>query len=495
MLHRLGLSSLPRQRVAVELTEHRLRAVAAVVDDRAGLRLTATVVRDRPMDLEDDAALAAWIEQSLDDVGIPRVPCIVSVPREQVVLKRLELPGGSGDDLPAMAELAASRELPIDPATAVIDSLPVHEDEDAAEVLAAAIPQDDLDAVRQRMKAAGRPARVVTLRLFGAEALAPGQGSHVVVDVSGSHVEVLWVDNGEPRRARGASLQSTELDARLGGISLEVRRTWLAWRAEGEGPAPAKVYLSGPDDVVDGLVEPVQAITGATAVKVDAIDGVDTGRHQLQEVRSMVGLLVAEATNRDWIDLNAPRKSPDRNAKRRQFALLGLLGLIVLLGTIWAIGMRTQAGLKQQLSNVQTTVDRLEDPWWRYNRDTFKAGHLELWTATGPDVGADLATVLKAIGPPGDVLVDELVISVDLQPVDADKGTVPKDWTLAWSERLVIDAEASSRDEAEALRGRLAETEPWTVSTSGPDAADGRRLPHDLTLRLDRSSSPEDEGL
>ena len=34
-----------------------------------------------------------------------------------------------------MARLAASRDLPIDPETAVIDSLPVHDEEETAEVL------------------------------------------------------------------------------------------------------------------------------------------------------------------------------------------------------------------------------------------------------------------------------------------------------------------------------------------------------------------------
>jgi hypothetical protein len=119
---------------------------------------------------------------------------------------------------------------------------------------------------------------------------------------------------------------------------------------------------------------------------------------------------------------------------------------------------------------------------------------LELWTTSGADIGADLALVLSAVGPPGDVLLDEIVITLDLQSVDAPRGTVPAEWTLPWSERLVIDLEASSRDEAEALRGRLAETEPWTVTTSGADAADGRRLPHDMTLRLDRGSQTVEEA-
>ena len=493
MAKRFAFRSLPKQRVVVELTARRLRAVAAVVDDGGGVRLTATVVRTRPEGLDSLDAEAQWVTQVLDEGGIPRAPCIVSVPREDVVLKRLELPSTTADDIPAMATLAASRELTIDPETAVIDSLPVHVGEQTTEVLCAAMPEDSLHHVRERMKRAGRPARVVTLRLFGAEAIAPGEGAYVVVDISGSHVEMLWVEDGEPRHARGATLPSDELDAKVGSVSLELRRTWLAWRSESGASTPTRVFLCGPTDLVEHLAEPVGTITGTPVELVDTPRGITTGGHDLQQCRSIAGLLLAEVTKRDWIDLNAPRTSPDLAARRRQVALLCILGLVVILGSIWAVGQRRQATLQQELSRVQTASSRLHDPWWRYNRDIFRAGHLELWTGVDADIGADLARVLRAVGQPSKVLLDEVVVSLNLESVEAPKGTAPAEWSVPWSVRLVVDAEAVSRDEAEALRSRLAESETWEVKTSGADAADGKRLPHGMTLRLDRGTdAPED---
>ena len=491
MLKRMGRTTPGRHRVAVELTARRLRAVSAVCLDGGGLRLEATVVKPRPDGLDTIESQAQWVADMLDAAGIPRCACIVSVPREDVVLKRQELPGASPADLPAMAALATARDLPIDPETAVIDSLPVHHGDETAEVLSAAIPASDLDDVRRRMKLAGRPARVVTLRLFGAEALAPRIGSLVIVDISGSHVEVLWVEDGEPRRARSATLDADNLDAIVSAVTLEVRRTWLAWRTEGEGPEPARVYLSGPVAIVSQLAEPVSSITAAPAVVVDVPEGIDDAGRDLQEVRSLAGLLVAENTGRAWIDLLNPRQSPDRAAQLRQRVLLGILALVVLLGGIWAWGGRRERVLMQQLDQVETARDRLDKQWWRFNRDSFKLGHLELWTSTGPDLAADLGAVLIAVGPPGDVLLDDVVLSLDMNAVDAPRGTAPTKWTLPWSERVTIEAEASSRDQAEALRSRLARTEPWVVTTSGADAADGRRLPNDMTLRLDRVSSSE----
>jgi hypothetical protein len=79
-----------------------------------------------------------------------------------------------------------------------------------------------------------------------------------------------------------------------------------------------------------------------------------------------------------------------------------------------------------------------------------------------------------------------------MKAVDAPRDTAPNKWSLPWSQRVTIDAEASSREQAEALRSRLADIEGWAVATSGADAADGRRLPNDMTLRLDRTSvAPE----
>ena len=476
-----------RHRVAIELTASRLRAVAAVTTSGGMLRLTSTVVCERPENLGSVEAEAKWMADTLDAAGIPRCSCIVSVPREEVVLKRMELPGASESDLPAMAAIAASRELPIDPETAVIDSLPVHKVDSTAEVLAAAMPASDLEAVQRRMKLAGRPARVVTLRLFGAEALAPRHGSHVVVDISGSHVEVLWVENAEPRRARSASLGSDNLDAMVGAVTLEVRRTWLAWRAEGDGPTPSRAYLSGPTTLVRNLAEPVAAITGAPAIIVNVPEGIDAAGQDLQQVRSLAGLLLAESTSRPWIDLLHPRRTPERGEQARKIVLVALLAVVIVLGSIWAWGARRESALEAQLSRVQDAADRLSPAWWRYNRDTFRVGHLELWLSAGPDLGADLVDVLEAVGPPGNVLLDEIMLSCDMKSVEAPRGTTPGDWTLPWSERIVIDAEATSRDQAEALRGRLAALETWTVATSGADAADGQRLPHDLKLQLERA--------
>ncbi|MCH2135110.1 MAG: hypothetical protein MK101_00850 [Phycisphaerales bacterium] len=494
MLKHLGRGTPPRQRVAVELTARRLRAVAATRLDGGALRLDATVVQPRPENLDGLEAEAQWMAQVLDDAGIPRCPCIVSVPREDVVLKRQELPGAAREDLPAMARLAASRDLPIDPEHAVIDSLPVHDEDETAEVLSAAMPEADLERVRRRMKLAGRPARAVTLRLFGAEALVPRSGSIVVVDISGSHVEVLWVDNGNPRRARSATVSVDDAEQFTDAVTLEVRRTWLAWRAEGDGPEPSAVYLSGPESLTRKLAEPVGAITGATAKIVDVPDGIDAAGNDLQEVRSLAGLLVAEQTGRAWIDLLHPRESPDRAARLRQTLLLAVLALIVVLGGIWAWGTRRAEVLQQQYERVKMARDRLDTPWWRYNRETFRIGHLDLWLATGPDVAGDLTQVLQAVGLPGEVLLDDVVMSLDMDDVEAPSGTIPDKWSLPWSQRMIIEAEAATRDQAEALRGRLADTEPWTVTTSGADATDGRRLPNDMTLRMERTSEPGEDG-
>jgi hypothetical protein len=174
--------------------------------------------------------------------------------------------------------------------------------------------------------------------------------------------------------------------------------------------------------------------------------------------------------------------------------LVTLLAVVIVLGSIWAWGARREAALNLQLSRMQDAVDRLSPAWWRYNRNTFRVGHLELWLSTGPDIGADLVDVLEAVGPPGEVLLDELTLSCDMKSVEAPRGTPPRDWTLPWNERIIIEAEATSRDQAEALRGRLAALATWTVATSGADAADGRRLPHDLTLKLERTDVVQEQS-
>jgi len=232
-------------------------------------------------------SLSAWLERTLDDGGIPRGPVLLALPREALVIRRLELPTVDRHELPDMARLAIRRDLPLDGGEAAMDFVELHaprqgpsepvpgattaapqsaqrgaqhggaqsdrdiraearSSRDSTMVMAVAMLRRTLDDACSTLAAVGRPVASASARMLGSAALISaadpeavrGEGA-VVVDARQDGVEFLVLDRGgEITFSRGA-LWRPERDA-------ERRGRDSPQRAEGaEGGVPRDVQQAG----------------------------------------------------------------------------------------------------------------------------------------------------------------------------------------------------------------------------------------------------------
>jgi len=486
-------------RIAIELGPRRLRGVA-VTFVGSGLRVVSAIAEDRP-ELEAEA-VAKWIRSVLDANGIPTGRCLLAVSRDDVVIKRLLLETPSKGELPAMVDIAMRDELHLEGGAAIIDFLTDAVAAVDSNLLAAALPESSLDRGRKRMAAAKRPVARMSLRLLGAASLAadPHGGGVVCIDVSGDGVEFTLLQGTDVRVARAAVLPAGNPEEVAEAATREARRTWMSWQAEADTVAIDRVVLIGDASITDPMLEALGAITDAPVTVLSGHPRIDRDGHDVSRLWSLLGLLLADHAGKPLIDFNSPRKPTHRFERRRQLGLAAAGVLLVLFGIIWTWGNSSVQAMQRQLDTITAQRAKLEPRWLRYHRDRYRLAHLDIWTSVQPDWVEHLAVAVDRLQPIGVLVLDEVSAALDYKGVDVPKKGGVGEWRPEVTARLVLEAEAESREVGEAFRQHWVEDEAWNVATTGADTEDGKRLPFGVTIRLhspdaSETATPEPEAV
>ena len=132
----------------------------------------------------------------------------------------------------------------------------------------------------------------------------------------------------------------------------------------------------------------------------------------------------------------------------------------------------------------------------RYGRDLLKLRHLEQWESADADWLEHLSYVATMTPPSERVVLDAWTGTLAFSGVKFDRKT--NQFSAPKEIRMVVEGEAADRATADAFRGTLVETESYDISTAGPDAETGRRLPWSFQYNLrTRDATPKprpDEG-
>jgi len=494
------LATMSRFRIAIELGPRRLRGVA-VTFVGSGLQVVAAIAKNRPeLGVE---AVGEWIRGVLDANDIPAGRCLLAVSRDDVVIKRLMLETPSKGELPAMVDIAMRDELHLEGGAAVIDfltdsispidgSTSVHAPVET-NLLAAALPASSLDRGRSRMAAAKRPVARMSLRLLGAAHLAadPHGGRVACIDVSGDGVEFTLLQGTDVRVARAAALPVQNPAEVADAATREARRTWMSWQAEAGTASIDRVVLIGDSSITDPMLEAMGEITAAPITVLREHLRIDRNGHDVSRLWALLGLLLADHAGKPLIDFIAPRKPTHRFERRRQLGLAAAGVLLVIFGVIWTWGNSSVQTMQRQLDAINAQRAKLEPKWLRYHRDRYRLANLDIWTSVQPDWVEHLAVAVDRLQPIGVLVLDEVSAALEYKGIDVPKKGGVGAWKPEVTARLVLEAEAQSRDVGEAFRQRWVEDEAWNVATTGADTDDGKRLPFGVTIRLHAPTEPE----
>jgi len=469
--------------IAVDIGRRRLRAIEADLD-RDRLTVRRIIVEPLPDDLDadDPGALGAWVGRTLTAAGLAGGRVTVAISREHVVLKRMTLPSPETAELPEMTRLALRRELPFDPDDAVIDFAPVDRTPTATTVIAVAARATALAAVREAADAAGLSVQRMSLRTMGTAALV-GTGANagpstLAVDISGDRVEFTVIVDGAIRFSRAGELPPGDDPQTIAAAVLtEARRTWMSYRIVEESEGVRRAVVFGDRRVCTTVAASVGEMLGVEGEVFEQHPRVDTSAvdGDMGPLWPLAGLLLAPTLGSELIDFLHPRTAPDFASRRRQLAY-GVVGMVVIgvfAGITWA--RFDLADKRQELESLRDRASALLPGYLRYGRDRYKLAHLQQWESADANWLEHLRYIVTMAPSPEKVVLDSWTGTLNFSGVKFDRKT--RQFAAPKEIRIVVEGEAADRVTADGFRGTLVETESYDISTAGPDARSGRRLP------------------
>lgn len=462
----------------------------------------------REIDGADASAVGAWLRQTLRDAGITARAAVFAVPRANVVLKRLTLPrpeDGEEADLAGMVALQMSRQLTMPMQGAVIDFLPI-DLPDAADttVLAGALPGDQVTWCRSVAKAAGLRVKGIHLRGEGAAALLAElshrqDGALIGVAIAGDTVELVVIEEGRLVSSRGVDVPTGDDPAFAQRLAVEAKRTWMSYRGTRDSAEVECVAVLGSG----ARVEAVGAACGrelelpwSRVGLPGMVDLPEELRHAeaVLPLVPLIGLFVGQLASREWLDFANPRRAPDRAARVRQAALLGVFAVIVVGGGAYVWGLNRLAALDGRISAEKTRNEKLVERYSQHVRQKARLEHVERWSGLGVDWLAHLEWIGDQMPADGSALVDQIDGSLEATVVFAsrERQYTTGTWSQRQESRFRLQGRSQQRAAADELRGRLVEDRVYRVDTTGPDVPN--RFDFTLVTGLARPDRPVNGG-
>lgn len=468
-----------------------LRELCAVEATAQGVGLSSVrVVRAaiEPTDGETEASdIGRQVRAALDAAGVRTRNAVMTIPRERVMVKRIELPAAEPHELVGMVRLALQHDSNLAP-DAAVDFVPAGAASSAGQALwAVAASADEMRRVRAIASAARLTVDRIAPRAFGAAALlrslpelqaqgdgAPAGAAAVAFDLTVDGTELVAADRGGLRATRGTTIAGNDAHAAV----TESRRSWTALRLTQPDLQPVRALALAEPGTCAALSAAMENEVPVTPL---ASHPDVAGAGDLGSAWTLAGLLLEEARRTPRIDLASPRKAPDVAARRRLriYAAVAVVALAYCIG--WTVGAGERKGIESRRADLASKANGARAEYHRALRDDLKARHLEAWAAAQP-AWLDAMLRLHGFAPdPSRTVLESWSGQAEGNEVEATReGAMRLDPAV----RMSLDIETTDRASADALREALIARGGWTVRSTSSEGKSGRRLPVALQLML-----------
>ncbi len=309
-------------------------------------------------DVFHDQANLALIEQALH-AGLPRLPKPVrmALPASRALLRVLQLPHGTPEELHGMVRLQVEKFAPFPLDSLLVSHEVLATSPDGCLVLAAAAPAALVERWAGCLRNAGTPIQAVDLdvtawwRLVKDAGLLPAEGRQAITVVDGAHSHLMFVRQGIPLVLR--SLEIAETPDAADELAREWSYTIAAIGADpDEVPPHATVFHRG--DEPAALASRLEEALGLT-VECRALDP-------------------APALSESVARRQADRETPPldlaplawRDASRRRAAKARIIAATVVLLSLWLAAIALIFGGAQfqqhRLMSMEDTLAALKKP-------------------------------------------------------------------------------------------------------------------------------------
>src|SRR6185295_963034 len=164
------------------------------------------------------------------------------VSRAQALLRELELPAGSADELVAMVRFQVEREMPLPRDQVRYSYIETGRSDGKVRVQVVAVPRELIDPAVTAVEAAGMKVAGAYVSSFGLLSLYGQAEPAALVEVAGGEAEILVASSGRMEMSRTAPLEE---GFSAQDIAQEIHRTLLSYAAKAPGQEVGKIVLAG----------------------------------------------------------------------------------------------------------------------------------------------------------------------------------------------------------------------------------------------------------
>ena len=317
---------------------------------------------------------ASWLKETIRQHGINAKQVLVALPREDAVLRLLELPEVPDAELPTLVrfQAAARSSQPIE--QLLLDYLPLPAREGIAqkEVWLATAPLSTIDPIRTLLSEAGFDVTQITLsslcltelvaRAEARHSLDPLQASLVVLR-SGVRMELALLSQRQFIAAHAVKWSSINDIPPIPKMLAEVSRLTVqvqAWLPEG---TPKRVWVIGDDPDVPDLIDGMKRRWNCEVKKLNPLEdaSLSLGPKRIEGLASEYAIAAGLAMVQvgplcPKLDLLHPRQPPPKRDPRKPYIAAAAACGLVVVALATAIVQQTLAGYDQEIESL-----RLED--------------------------------------------------------------------------------------------------------------------------------------
>lgn len=465
-----------------------------------GVEIRRVLVADAPegVSTEDGERCGKWIAGVLRDAGFAKSKVVLSVPRADVVLKRLSLPVSEETDegdLAGAVALQMSRQLAVSAEGASIDYVPMKSGlatpdssgHPSLSVMAAAIPGDRAAWFMALGSGIGWPVRRIGMRGAGTAAMLTEssirQGAGVLgVTLGRATAEFVVVEDGAMTFARSVDVAlphaTDERESFAERLSVEAKRTWASHRAASPGLDLGGVTVLGAGETArlagESCGKQLEASWSLTGLPSRVTCEATISPDELTAVAPLAGLLYEWVLGAPTLDFASPRKAPDKNAKVRKAALLGVFGLIVFGGGGVVLSNQRLAELESDVTQAQSDAASKAKDYDAFLLQHARLSHIETWRASGVQWLPHINAISERFPPTSQSILNDLTGQLKAAAEYVPSGSRYPDgkWQPVREASLSIEGTMKSRAVATGLRETLVQSELYRVESKGADVAD-----------------------
>jgi len=267
---------------------------------------------------------AEHIRAALGKTGVTGPRGVLVVSRGQALLRDLELPASSPEELVAMVRFQVEREMPLPIDQVRYSYVETGREAGKVRVQVAAVPRELLDPAISAVEAAGIKVSGAYISSFGLLSLYGKSDPAALVEVANGEAEILVARAGRMELSRTAPLEG---DFSPQDIAQEIHRTLLSYAAKAPGQDVGRIVLAG---------EGPEATELANAIgKLLQRDVAPMGPGSLQTATA-AGVCAGLLRGTLMPDLLHPPVEVRKFTLTKRHRIAGLVGLIAILLFVWS---------------------------------------------------------------------------------------------------------------------------------------------------------------